>query len=177
MTPAGSIQTLILFHHSVQAFKSVPFAHYKVWKTTRSPLSFRVYLVRGSHAEGVNFIAPVLHPHLPPLTHTHLTLSPPTDTLPLSYIPLSPVCCFSISLVSPVNRHSLTHSREVGLQQDHWIISLADRYTSSLSHRGDTHTIPGSTWGVVCHAFPSTTLGSPAKVSYGGTGKNHKKLS
>lgn len=109
---------LMLFHHSVQTFKSVPFAHYKVRKTTRSPLSFSLYLVRGSHAEGVNFIAPVPCSHLPPsllfFAHTHLTLSPPTDTLPLSYIPLSSVCCFSISLVSLVNRHSLTHSLQGG---------------------------------------------------------------
>lgn len=138
---------LMLFHHSVQTFKSVPFAHYKVRKTTRSPLSFRLYLVRGSHAEGVNFIAPVPCSHLPPSllffahTHTPHFISTHWHTPSLIH---SPLVCLLLQYQSRLSgEQTLTHSLTPGrldYNRDHWIISLADRYTNT-SFIGEIHTL------------------------------------
>lgn len=140
------------------------------------------FVISALFSEGISRRRCELHCSGPPSsspsplpTHTSLYLHPLTHSLSHTF----PSCLSAASVSVSSLRWTLTHSLTPGrldYNRDHWIISLADRYTSSLSHRGDTHTIPGSTWGVVCHAFPSTTSGSPARVSYGGTGKNREKL-
>jgi len=135
---------------SVQTFKSVPFAHYKVWKITRSPLSFRLYLVRGSHAEGVNFIALVPCPHLPPPlppllcshTHTSLYLHPLTHSLSHTFPSRLSAASVSVSSLWWTDTHSLSHSLQRG-----WITTgitellVQPTDTPTIFHRGDTHTI------------------------------------